>query len=210
MDDCDIDYTLPEHPDAAKARLEANGEWVSAKNILGNKRVLYRRLHAREPRGFKFRLETEKFAWDHFFDKYPAPADAVPLLSLAEYVAKKLPASGKGMPGLTPKAEKRFAEIGDTTEALAEVNWVYHHIDDDPPDPFMCPSRGAWSLLKEAKQNGRTWFLEKMFKPLVGEMSKKKTETADSAVSKQEKVCREELKVMLERARERCLEQSKS
>lgn len=210
MDDCDIDYTLPEHPDAAKVRLEQKGEWVEARNLMNSKKSIYRSLHARESRDFKFRLETEKFAWGHFFDKYPPPVDAVPLLSLAEYVASKLPGRGKGMPGLSPKAERRFAEIGDTTEAAAEVNWVYHHIDDDPPDPFECPSRGAWSMLKEAKGNGRTWFLEKLFKPIVGEMSKKKTETADAAISKQEKLCREELKVMLERARERCLEPSKS
>ncbi len=39
--------------------------------------------------------------------------------------------------------------------------------------------------------------MEKMFRPVCGEMAKKKTELAEAGLSKREKYCREQIDLML-------------
>ena len=101
---------------------------------------------------------------------------------------------------LPPRAIKRFDKIGDTNEAAAEILWVYHHMNDDPPDPLACPSRGAWNLLELSREQGQAWFVEKMYRPICGEMAKKKTELAEAGLTKREKYCRAEIDKMLDEA----------
>jgi hypothetical protein len=199
------DYTLPEHPDVTKDRLEQSGEWAGANKILVKHRIKYVRGHARDPNNFMRRLAAEKYAWDHLFEIYPPPSTATPCVSLSDWLVLQKRGVGKGqMPMLEPAAERRFDELGETTDTAKEINFVHHHIDDLMPDPMICPSRGAWTLWTMARADNK-WFYDKQYR-LLGELAKKKTDAAEGAISKQEKLCREEIEKMIEDALERVKE----
>ena len=76
----------------------------------------------------------------------------------------------KRLPKLTADQELRFDSIGETDDHAAEVIWVYNNLDKKEVDAGDCPSRGAWSLLGEAKKN-RPWFYDKMYRPIAQQLS---------------------------------------
>ncbi len=54
--------------------------------------------------------------------------------------------------------------------------------------------------LELARSKPSGWFLEKMFRPVYGEIAKKKTKLAEAGLTKREKYCQEQIKLMLAEA----------
>jgi hypothetical protein len=152
------------------------------------------------------RAECHKRAWDSVYEKWPPPADAEPLASLVNYLnthdGNLINKGGlKRLPKLTADQELRFDSIGETDDHAAEVIWVYNNLDKKEVDAGDCPSRGAWSLLGEAKKN-RPWFYDKMYRPIAQQLSKQQAAVEDSEYkpSKVEKLACAELDEMIREA----------
>ncbi len=147
-------------------------------------------------------LEANKRAWDAVFEKYPPAPDAVPLESLADYLAENRRARKiKKLVGLTEAEEARFEQIGDTDDLASEVTWVYHNLANDSVEAATCPSRGAWEMLDYARKN-KGWFFEKMHRPLAQQISKQKSQAEEGEYkpSKAEKLAVEEMDKMIREA----------
>lgn len=206
------DFQLPEYPDATRARLEAVGPAVWKEADLLRRKVFNRLVHrARLKHGagglpVEVRAECHKRAWDSVYEKWPPPADAEPLASLVNYLnthdGNLINKGGlKRLPKLTADQELRFDSIGETDDHAAEVIWVYNNLDKKEVDAGDCPSRGAWSLLGEAKKN-RPWFYDKMYRPIAQQLSKQQAAVEDSEYkpSKAEKLACAELDEMIREA----------
>jgi hypothetical protein len=74
-----------------------------------------------------------------------------------------------------------LAGIDDTApDLVADVLWVYAHLEDAGATAAAAPSRGAWALLKHARQY-RTQFFEKMLPRAIAANEKREAETAGEA-----------------------------
>lgn len=211
MSDEPLDYEIPESPLELKRRLLAANEWLRANSAMVAARHNFWKVRDQENWTFNEKVEAEKRALEAAWNLYPPPPDAVPCPSLAAYVTMKPPnlkSPGRKSQRLTAAAEARFQELGDSIDHHRDMTWVYNNYRNMKVSPLECPSRGAWSMLLEARKEPK-WFLKDMYKTVANDAAKRKDAEA-TTISKQEKYCREELKKMLEAAREECLAQNVS
>jgi hypothetical protein len=205
------DHQLLEHPNETTRRLKALGEWKEADRVLRKvKQNLHRQYQSEGgPLTLGRRVALAKAGWDAVHEQWPPSAGAVPLDSVIEYVQTFQGSRGARnleLPPLSFAAAQRFSEIGETESLTDETIWVYHNIENDAVSPFDCPSRGAWSLLAYARED-KNRFYRLHFKTATAEVARR-TRAVESGLepSKQEKYCRDELRKMLEAAREEALQ----
>lgn len=202
MDEPPLDFEIPESPLALRRRLKASGQWSKAHIKMVDVRYKYWKKHDPNNWTFNQKVEVEKMALDAAWDMYPPPPDAVPCM-LAAHVTMKPPSTksrGRVSMRLSAAAEARFEAMGDNHDIHRDTVWVYNNFKNASVSPFDCPSRGAWSLLQEARKEPK-WFLKDMYKTVANDAAKRK-DAETTTISKQEKYCREELKKMLEAAKE--------
>lgn len=198
------DASLPEHPDATRRRLREGGEWNEAEEVfLSQRERNYNRLRmGSKPLTSSQRVEANKAAWEAVYQLYPVPHDAVPLESLAKYLAgsRRITKSLK-LPRLNEAEEQRFDELVDNDDHVGEVLWVYNNLENPAVKAIDCPSRGAWFMLSHARRD-KGWFYEKMYRPVAQQLSKQKSASGDSEYkpSKAEKMAVAELDGMIKEA----------
>ena len=205
-----VDQQLLEHPNETMRRLKAIGQWKDADRLLRKiKQNLHRQYQSEGgPLTLGRRVALAKTGWDAVQEKWPPPGGAVPLDSVIEYVQTFPGSRGSRnleLPPLSVAAEQRFDVIGETEKLTDETIWVYHNIENTSVTAFDCPSRGAWSLLAYAREDKQR-FYRLHFKTATAEVAKRtRAVEGEEKLSKQEKLCREELQSMLEDARARCI-----
>lgn len=199
------DTSLPEHPDATKRRLREQGDWTEAEELFQSAynyiRHKLNKASGKTTMSLAERVEANEYAWRQTYSRFPVPADAVPLKSLAEYLNGN---SGgrlrvkKKLPELTTEEQERFDTIEDADDHVGEVLWVYGNLDNFQVKALECPSRGAWFMLSHARRD-KGWFYEKMYRPVAQQLSKMKAAAGDDAykASKAEKMALAELDQMI-------------
>jgi hypothetical protein len=201
------DVSLPEHPEATQRRLRESGDWTEAEDLFKDVRQRhYNRYRRDRKNGYQLtieeRVEANKAAWDEVYKKWPPPAEAAPLNSLAHYLDNTHRIrKGKYLPRLSQADEERFDQIGEPDDLTGEALWVYANIEKNDIDPQTCPSRGAWSMLKHARRD-KGWFYEKIWRPVAQQLSKQKAAANDGEykASKAEKLAVAELDSMIQEA----------
>jgi hypothetical protein len=176
------DQGLSEHPSDTMLRLRQSGEWPAAEKLLRKVKQKYHRKFKKAGGGLSLarRVELSAAAWRAVHDHWPPPADAKPLESLLQYLqtttstGKPAP---KELPAMTVAAERRFNDIGETTDLVTEVLWVYHNLDANV-EAIECPSRGAWSLLAHARSD-REAFYRQYVRQAMGELRRKKGDSEE-------------------------------
>ena len=205
MDDFE-DCQLPEHPNETIRRLKELGVWPAADRLLRKVKQRFRRqvTNIEGPMSMAQRLDMTRAAWEAVLECWPAPPDATPLESLASYLKSTREARHAGASGtatLSPEAERRFNQLGETVNHIDEVLWVYQHLDDEQVGPLDAPSRGAWSMLCHARTQ-KDRFYEKVYLPLIRDISRRQKATpAPRKVSDKELRDIEAIKDMLRAAR---------
>ncbi len=198
------DASLPEHPDATKRRLRDSGEWVEAEEIFNSVRERhYKRLRGKNLKlTLGQRVEANKAAWEAVYQLYPVPPGALPIESMAKYLAgsHRLTKTQK-LPRLTEAEEQRFDELGESDDHVGEVLWVYNNLEKSDVSAGECPSRGAWFMLSHARRD-KGWFYEKMYRPVAQQLSKQKVAGGEDGYkpSKVEKQAVAEMDSMIQEA----------
>ena len=177
MDDFE-DCQLLEHPMATIRRLKALGVWPEADRLLRKVKQRFRRQATKVDGGTTMtqRLQMTKAAWAAVHERWPPPPGTLPLESLASYLRstrRNRHSDAIRTRALPLAAERRFDEIGQTTNHVDEVIWVYHRLDDEHVGPLDAPSRGAWSMLIHARMN-KDRFYEKVYLPVIRDISRRK------------------------------------
>ncbi len=152
------DRQVRENPTDTIRRLRECGVWQDSDRLRRSVKQRFRNRYGESGRSTIERpLEMNADAWNAVHDRWPPLPGTLPLRSLAAYLRGTRGALPTGtnrinhLPPLSFEAQRRFHDIGDTNDPAGEILWVYHHRDDDPPNPLACPSRGAWSLLELAR-----------------------------------------------------------
>lgn len=200
------DYGLQEHPDVTKARLRASGDWEQADRLIRSERTAQYHKTRRErgpgPFDENEAVRASKAAWDLVHERFPPGPEAVPLASLAEYIKGKRRARDKTR-SRPPSAQaiERFEEIEGSHDHAVEVIWVYNHLDDQQASALEAPSRGAWTMLAEARQN-KSWFYQQMYRPVAQQLSKQQSSAEEGGYkpSKLETMAVAELEKMIKEA----------
>lgn len=217
ISDDPLDYTLPENPDVTMERLDGIGERQRGGGTYGG----YVRRYLQElnlEKGveptFDQRLAIEFRARMGVLERYPYPVDAVPLESLREWfnVASKRLSAVTQRDRRRREIKQRFRPTQEdirrwnkitTIKHDDDVTWVYLNIDNKECYPKHAPSRGAWTMLLQAREN-KQWFYDKHYRPVAERQSKLRQaeEVYEYRPSRQERLDCEELREMLNEARE--------
>ena len=146
MDDLN-DCQLLEHPNETIGRLKELGAWPEADRLLRKVKQRFRRQAAKieGPMSMAQRLEMARAAWEAVLERWPPPPGTTPLESLASYLwstrgARHSEAGGTAT--LSPEAERRFNQLGETVNHIDEVIWVYQHLDHEHIGPLSAQPRG--------------------------------------------------------------------
>lgn len=118
---------------------------------------------------------------------------------------------------MPPRAIRRLEAIGETNDPVADILWAYNHLYDEDPAPesdgkrrapllsMICPCRGAWNMLMTARSKSPEWFIQHVYRPICGEMAKKKADNQEAeSLTKRERQSRESIDKMIAEAVELC------
>lgn len=205
---------LLEHPKATQARLEASGVWDR------EARGFYADELARNRKNPELRKRAKYEAWRAVQDVWKPPAGSIPIPTLTEQNAAarerakigevrraaKKEARGCRPPKLRPEESRRFREIDEEVasgrrrrDPLDDIEWVYHHIDDDSVTAMDAPSRGAWSSLFFARGN-RIEFFKSTWPAARKELARRSKSSRSRSISEPEQERRDEIREMIKAA----------
>ena len=86
-------------------------------------------------------------------------------------VDERSSARRSGTATLSPEAERRFNQLGETVNHIDEVLWVYQHLDDEQVGPRgRTQPRGVVDALSCPNAEGRS--TEKVYWPLIRDISR--------------------------------------